>query len=623
MSATIEYADGTKLNYSTKYDTNDFYSNKSVEFIVYSTNIKVLEKPSAVSVTPSDQGYTILYVDKPGIYLLKIEDEYGNRLDKNIFIQADTLMIGENVLTNFNDKALRRDENYTNQNVFINKNEVIREGKIAFIGMIYDNKFITIYDEVSENKTAFDENQCVGLLGDGEYRLIFRDCYGNKVETIIHYSGTSTLTIQRNTLNGVGGEIYPLEEMKANGVWTNEAVSFSINATKYRLTVDGKENVTSIAYDTKTKNEYEVYYLDEYGFEYTFKVYLKREDVVITPVDGMTITQNSDLLVTKDNVQMVFTENAHCTYTLNNEKEKVYNKGDVLYKDGIYHFKVIDKAGNVSTYTVKKDSAVEYRLEGTGADEILVNGGITNGNSVKFYPENSDNAYIKKVFHNNEFIEYNDEVFTERGKWELIIADDAGNESYFRFYILYGKLDGFSYKTPYNYVITSVTWEMGDSIAQATETIKDSGLSLEATTNGKYTVIMQSLVTADVETFTFTIDKTPPKVSLVGCQENEKTINDITLNGCSVGDTIYIYKDDALIKTLRINSDYMDPPTISEAGKYRLVVENEAGIRSELVFERKYVPNVAGSVLIIAIALMSVLGLFVGLVWRNHSKTDD
>ena len=84
-----------------------------------------------------------------------------------------------------------------------------------------------------------------------------------------------------------------------------------------------------------------------------------------------------------------------------------------------------------------------------------------------------------------------------------------------------------------------------------------------------------------------------------------------------------MYKDGALAKKLLITSDYISPPTIDEAGKYRIVVENEAGIQTELSFERKYVPNVAGSVLIIVLALGAVAGLFVGLIWRNHSKTDD
>ena len=625
MTATVEYMDGTALEYSMKYTAShdDFYSNKSVEFIVYSTNVKILNKHEAISVTLMPQGYTVIYVDKPGEYLVVIEDEFGNVLEKRIRIEAETLIIGEDVLTNFNEKALRRDENYTNQQILLRKDVVLGGGEIFFISMRHGDKTVTIYDELHEVTTSFDEDQWIGLLGDGEYVLVFRDRYGNKSEVVIHYCGIPTLSILRTTLNGIGSEIYSLDGIKENGVWTNDTVHFNVSATEYLLTVDGMKNVFSIDYATKTKNDYEVYYLDEYGFEYSFKVHLFREDVVITPAQGMTLTLVSDVLVTKDNVQIEFTSNATCTYILNEETEKLYNKGDVLYKDGIYHFKVVDKAGNVSTYTVKKDSAVEYRLEGTGVGEIMVNGGITNGASVQFYAENADNAYIKKVFHNNEFIEYEDEVFTERGKWELIIADDAGNETYFRFYILYGKLDGFTYNTPHDYVITSVIWEMKDSVSEAMETVKESGLRLEATDNGTYTVTMQSTITGDIQTFSFTIDNTPPQVELVGCAPNEKTINNITVKGYSVGDTIYVYKDGELIKTVRIDSEYTDAPTISDSGKYRIVVESEAGVATELFFERKYVPNAAGSILIIVLALAAVAGLLVGLIWRNHSKTDD
>ena len=624
MTATVEYTDGTTLTYSTDYTMShdNFYSNKSVEFIVYSTNITVVDKEAGVSVTPSDQGYTLLYINTPGTYTLKVEDEYGNRLEKKVFIQVEALSIAENALTNFNEKALRRDENYTNQAIYLNKNVLLDAG-IVFVGIHYNGQTNLVYDQLSEEKTAFDDTQYVGLLDDGEYTLIFRDRYGNKAETVIHYRGMSTLTIMRSTLNSMSEEVYSLAEMQANGVWTNDSVSFTISASEYQLTVDGLENVTSISYDTKTKNEYAVYYLDEYGFEYSFIVYLHREDIVIGPSAAMAVTTISDLLVTKDSVQIEFTENALCTYTLNNETEKVYAAGDILYKDGIYRFKVVDKAGNISTYTVKKDSAVEYRMEGSGAGEVLINGGITNGTSVKFYPENADNVYIKKVFHNNEFIEYDDDTFTERGKWELILADDAGNETYFRFYILYGKLDGFTYYTPYNYEIISVKWAVEETVVDAPQTIKESGLLLEVTENGTYTVTMKSTVTGDIKTFTITIDKTPPQVELVGCQANEKTINNISLKGCSVGDTIYVYRDGELMKTVRITSDYMDPPTINEAGKYRIVVENEAGITTEFSFERKYIPNVAGSVLIIILSLVAVGGLMVGLIWRNHSKTDD
>lgn len=624
MSAIVNYTGGMTLTYD--YDSTktreEFYSNVSVKFIVPTINCTVdcvlLEGGGEVEVTDTEQGYKSIYIDKQGAYELTVKDEYGNVIIKKIYIKAQTFTVGENVLTGFNQKP---SGNYTNQKLVFNQ-AAFEESKIAFISMYYGDTAITVYDAISQNQPTFDETQHVGVLKDGAYKVVFRDLYGNKAELTVHYCETPTLKIMRKTLNGVNAEEYSLEKALSDGVWTNDSVSFVISAKEYYLTVDGMQNVYSISYENKTKNTYEVRYEDEYGFAYTFCVHLRRADVEIAPAEGMAVTQISDLLVTKDGVQMSFTQDAACTYVFNNEPEREYQSGDVLYKDGIYHFKVVDKAGNVSTYTVKKDSAVEYRLEGAGAGEVLFNGGVTNGNTVKFFSENSDSAYIKKVFHNNAFIEYEDEIFTERGKWELIVADEVGNESYFRFYILYGKIDGLTYSAPYDYKINSVLRETEESYLNVTEAVLVDG-RLEAKDNGTYTVTMECLLTAEITTFTFTVDKTAPKVQLVGCQQNEKTINDITLSGCAVGDTIYVYKDGELIKTVRIASDYMDPPVINEAGKYRIVVENEAGVKTELSFERRYVPNVAGSVLIIVLALAAVVGLMVGLVWRNHSKTDD
>ena len=635
VTATVEYArDGMRVEYSMAYvaEHDKFYSNKSVTFVVHATNLTILEKSEEISYSAAEQGYTIFYVDKPQDkdYVLKLEDEYGNVFEKRISIKADeNLELNGNVLTNFNEDALRRNENYTNQNVYINKDAAINGNEIVFISMACGDQAAILYDELHEEKTSFVDDKFVGSFGDGDYVLVFRDRYGNKAETTVHYRSQSTLTILRKTLNSVAAEQYSLDKIEEEGVWTNNSVSFSIEASQYILKVDDLENVLSIHYDSKTKSEYSVSYRDEYGFKYTFKVYMLREDVVIEPMAEMKVSTIADVLVTKDSVRIEFSENATCTYVLNNAEEQEYHSGDVLYKDGVYRFKAIDKAGNISTYVVKKDSAVEYHFEDDKSIQALINGEVVNGRSVRFYVDNDDSAYIKKVFHNNELVKHDGNVFTERGKWEVIVADDVGNESYFRFYILYGKMSGFTYAVPYDYTIESVLW---NGVESKDITLKDSGRLLEATDNGTYivTMVMYSLekdvekpMEIDRKTFTFTIDKTPPKVELVGCEENEKTINNVTLKGCSVGDTIYVYKGNKLVKTVYMDSELRAAPTIKEGGKYRIVVENEAGIRTELTFERKHIPNAAGSILIITVSLTLVAGLLLGLIWRNHSKTDD
>ena len=63
-------------------------------------------------------------------------------------------------------------------------------------------------------------------------------------------------------------------------------------------------------------------------------------------------------------------------------------------------------------------------------------------------------------------------------------------------------------------------------------------------------------------------------------------------------------------------------PTINEGGEYRIVVESEAGVETELTFVRKHVMNTEGSIFVMIIIASAVIALFVGLIYRNKSKTD-
>jgi hypothetical protein len=138
---------------------------------------------------------------------------------------------------------------------------------------------------------------------------------------------------------------------------------------------------------------------------------------------------------------------------------------------------------------------------------------------------------------------------------------------------------------------------------------------------------MTSDVTGMSTSFEFTVNTTAPTVSLVGCEIGETTINDVTLTGYKVGDVIKIYRatdaGEKLVEQVEITSLATKIPTVTEGGKYRIVVESEAGVATELSFVRKHVMNTAGSVFIMVMIGLSVVGLFTGLVYRNKSKTDD
>jgi hypothetical protein len=128
-------------------------------------------------------------------------------------------------------------------------------------------------------------------------------------------------------------------------------------------------------------------------------------------------------------------------------------------------------------------------------------------------------------------------------------------------------------------------------------------------------------------TFGFTVDTTAPEVSLVGYNNGETTLNDVTITGCVVGDVIKIYKmtdrGEVLVEIIEVTSMSTKMPTITEGGEYRIVVESEAGVPTELTFVRKHVMNTSGSIFVMIMIGLAVIGLFTGLIYRNKSKTDE
>ena len=138
---------------------------------------------------------------------------------------------------------------------------------------------------------------------------------------------------------------------------------------------------------------------------------------------------------------------------------------------------------------------------------------------------------------------------------------------------------------------------------------------------------MTSDVTGLVSTFEFTVNTNAPEAFLVGCKPGETTTNDVTVDGYKVGDRIMVYKvtetGERLVADVVVSSSSTQIPTVNEGGKYRIVVESEAGVAVEFSFTRKHVMNTAGSVFVMVIIGLASVALVAGLVYRNKSKTDE
>ena len=641
ITSSVTFADGNKIYYSKNYN-GTLYSNSEIVLDLLTDDIVFTVTKGGAAYTAyaqkKDGRITYLMFSEAGTYAVKLTDSYGNEITKTLVIDKSAYKIPDNLLTGYNDKALKRDEGYTNQKLSVDKS-VYGSAGIYYLAIQYGDVLTVLSDAFSETPVAINESalvDAVGSSGDGVYKVICRNRYGAIVTKEIHYRGTPTLTLERTTRSKSEPEVYDLGYAISLGFWSNNTLSFRTDAKEYIFTVNG--SVTECPRTFVFGNagdfgsfEYEITYMDEYGFEYSFTAYLVRKNVDVNIPTHIGTTEIDGVLNTKNDISITFGENIYATYTRNNGEEVVYHSEDVLKKDGTYRFTVIDYAGNATLLTVKKDTAVEFSFVDSVSGAVIENGSVVNSVKIEFNALNKDSAYIEKVIHNGVIqTDFTGSKFAEDGKWELVVCDKLGNRSYFSFYIVTRDQNGFAYTTPYEYRITEMWYDSGDGINVSYLTFvshDDHTSSFNFKENGKYTVVMTSGVTGKTSTFEFAINTTAPAVSLLGCNNGETTINDVTFVGCKVGDRIMIYREtetgEGLVEEIEITSLSTKIPTVTEGGKYRVVIESEAGVQTELSFVRKHVMNTAGSIFIMVVIGLSVVGLFTGLVYRNKSKTDD
>ena len=639
VAAYSEFSDGAKIYFSTNYE-EVIHSNNKVVFEVYANDVDInvtKDEKKYQPVISISGGITYVILSEDGEYKLSFSDSYKNTIERSASINSPSKSFNEDLLVGYNENALKRAEGYTNQKLSINKDVFDKEG-ICYLEIQYGDTVNLLYDSISEDKVDLDESKltnCIGDMGDGVYTVTMRNKYGAVLTKVIHYRGTPTLTLEREIRSSLDPEIYDINQAMAVGFWSNSSLIFKSDAENYVFTINGDKTecpktLSFMSADQQGRAEYDITYIDEYGFSYSFKAYLVRQNLEMAPelsVEGQYI---DGTLTTTGNFLMNFSENAICTYTWNNSEEKVYTKGQVISQDGVYRFIVTDYAGNATAFTVKKDTIVEFAFTETGSSTPIESGSVINSSKVSFTQLNGDSAYIEKVFKNGVLQEsVESSKFSEDGKWEMIISDKLGNKSYYCFYIVTKQKDKFAYTTPYEYHVTELWYDSGDGVQISYLKFVNQGeisSSFEFVENGKYSVVMTSAVSGVVSKFEFTINTNAPAVSLVGCNAGETTIHDVTLSGCIVGDTIKIYRatdtGEELVSQIEVTSNMTKMPIITEGGSYRVVVESEAGVATELSFVRKHVMNTEGSIFIMIMIGVAVVGLFTGLVYRNKSKTD-
>ncbi len=622
--AMIEHKDGTKME---DILDNILFSNFKINFVAYSSDATfvVTKNGEEIEVNPTfSKDTSILTISGDGIYVLNVFDGFGNNQTFTAEIKNINLEFDDELLYGFNSKAQK---NYTNTKVSVNEQKL---SNFAYLEITFGDTKTIVYDIITNSQPEPENlSEIIGLNGDGEYVLTLKDKYGNACSKTIYYKGTPTLQISRTLRSSSLKQPYSIEKALEIGAWANNSLIFETTSNNYSFKLDGSVSQCPLVLAYNANNYdlnfvHKIYYLDEFGFEYEFDAHLVRKSISIMP-NNMQAKIVNGVVTTQDPVSVAVSDSAQITYSLNGGEEIAYDSTQKLLGDGVYRFIATDYAGNTATYSIKRDTVVECQFEETKANKILLNGGVASTNRVVFRGLNGDSVVLSKVFRDGEKVEFTGTSFEEAGFWQVVATDAIGNEKYFEFYILIHPVSNFVYTTPYEYKISEVwfTSVYGSVISYLNFVNQNENTSdFDFFEDGSYTVVMQSVATGDVDEFSFTLDTTPPSINLIGCNEGETTKEDVTISGCKIGDTVYVYRNGALVKSLNVTSNETSMPVINEGGDYTIVVESVSGVTSKVSFSRRHMLNVAATVIIIIATLVVVFVMLFGLVHRNKEKSD-
>ena len=619
---TVRYQDGSERVY---YEDHNrwIYSNSEISLLVFSTSVYFVVNGESYEGIKT-MTTTELVLNTYGIFNVRVVAANGvyENFKFELGMNGD-FALDEEWITGYNMDALLHEQGYTNTRLTISEDAI--EAGVAYIDFVFNGDLIVpIYDELAEKPITDlnNLNECIGKNGNGTYLIRFKDKYGDSVEKMIHYNNTPNFNISRMILGDDEWETIESPTMFLSRIRSNYKVKFETTSSIYEFKING--NITSLdepkilEYGTSGNGsfQYLITFIDEYGNKLTSTVYFARQDLVI---DKSTINEVEveDVLYTRNNISITYEEEYYAYVSINGADRVDYASGKTFYKDGTYAFYFEDLYGNRLNYTVTHKSFNKYQLMNKATDLEIIQGSILNNTQVYF--KSLDGSYIKTVVKNGVKIsDFNSNVFTQTGHWELLIEDSVGNQSYSEFWIINNSFGEFTYTPPYGYEISEVwlTDSQGDSKQISVDKNK-----LYITKNGDYVVLVSGVDINSSFRFTVTIDNTPPTATLDGVEDGGTTPRDVTIKGLKVGDIVKIYKDGVLEETIEVGVS-TQVPTISSGGDYKVVITNIQGVTKEFNFTRKKIANTATSIFLIVLAALVILGIAIGLFLHTRHKTD-
>ncbi len=603
--------------------TYHFYTNDRIVIRIWDTETKrTVEKDGSLYNPPTraENGCVEMTFDVVGAYVITVTDEFGTAFELKLDVRDPvTLAYGE-YLTGFNEDAVLRAEQHTNKPLGLSKS-ALDDAAIAHVSYRpkSESAWIVVYDILSETpvgESGQNLNDCIGQ-GDGTYTVRFADRYGNVCTTEVYISSKVQLAVSRNTKNSAGNVDYAVDAILSTGVWSNYIVRLQNQAPAARLFVDGTEVAFNergeyilelpLSKGDNAEATHTVLYIDDCGNRCEFTVYLLRKTPEVQErTEGEALVQGGTLYV-KGSFGFEWSDpEIMATYTKNGESGFVYLSGQTLEEDGTYNFTFTDKAGNMETRRIIRDTVVVYELVrdgGDAADGIAVAGYIR-------IDENGETITIVEALRDGEAYIPQSHTFSEHGSYVVTLADEVGNRATVTFDIFRRPVQAFTYITKGEYALYQV-WYYTDGVRQPANGIllgDDGRQEFGFWEDGLYEVDLLHMPTNTYVTFPLEVDNLAPEVTLIGVEEGGTTRETVSFEGLAGGDTVEIWIDGELSRVVNIGSVGSDSPLLREAGEYKVIIRDEAGNETTYTFVREFTANTASNIFICLLLFMGGIG---------------
>ena len=607
-----------------------FFSNKSVKIVIWNERASVSAKKNGndIDVTLTQKsGYVEFVLDAVGEYTLLVGDESENVYTLTVSIKEPHSIEYGGFLTGFNENALKKDQNYTNGTLNLDKQK-LQDSDIKYVAFrkIGTNQFSVLYDLIDINPIEYSQAEYNGIIGreDGEYEILFCDAYGNLHTEIVRISRKPMLTIKRQTQNSAAPSDYDFEFALKNGAWSNYILTFISTSEKYLLKVDGAEVIFGENGYTFTlpadlgvaDQSYVLEYLDDYGNSYTINVCLYRSVPESSILDGADTVTSGGKMYARNDFSLMWDDNVSAFYSLNGGVEEPFEIDKVFTLDGEYTLTFVDYAGNTSMRTIIKDSTVLYRFS-SGSSDMYTGAAVSSKVSLSL-----DEELSFKVTKDGETYDNGTRSFTEDGHYVITLTDSIGNVDTFSFTI-YGKTkQNFTLSAPSGYSFSQI-WNIkdGHKVPLVSDvTLNEDGVQVyKFSTDGEYEIELLHMESDQISRFNIRIDNTAPEVLLIGAESGGTTRNNVSIEGLKSGDKIYVSKNGELITTYIVQGDSETSVELlgnGDYGNYSVVVEDEAGNTVTYEFSKEFATNTYSNIFICLLLIM--LGA-IGIIFIRYN----